>query len=171
MKIIRFLPFFLFVILASLFGFILVDKAAANRSPLLQKEVPAFNLPVYRSTEMLDSSSMQKPSLIVFWASWCGVCKINLPVVSAFTQKYDMPLYGIAYRDTENLLDNVMPGLNKNVSFVQLGLDQQGEVSSQFGLIGVPTLFAVSKDGIITYVKSGTVSTNELEQHALPLLQ
>jgi cytochrome c biogenesis protein CcmG/thiol:disulfide interchange protein DsbE len=171
MKLIRFLPFILFVALAGIFAFILADKSAATRSPLLQKDMPAFSMTTYKSDAILDNNNIVKPSIMVFWASWCGICKINLPVVSAFAEKHAVPFYGVAYRDTELLLDSVMPGLNKNVSFTQLGLDETGQVSSQFGLVGVPTLFAITANGTITYVKSGTVSMKELERDVLPLLQ
>jgi cytochrome c biogenesis protein CcmG/thiol:disulfide interchange protein DsbE len=171
MNFIRLLPFILFVLLAGIFGFVLMDKQAMTQSPLLDKAIPEFSLPVYKQTDHFQSASMQKPAIIVFWASWCGICKINLPVVSKFAADHKIAFYGVAYRDNENLLNQVMPSLAKNVTFTQLALDEQGSVSSRFGLVGVPTLFAVDENGIVRYVKSGAVSTKDLEKHVLPLVE
>lgn len=171
MRLIRLLPFILFVLLAGIFGFVLMDKQAMTQSPLLDKTMPDFSVPLYKSADTLDKASMQKPAVMVFWASWCGICKINLPIVSQFAADHNIAFYGVAYRDTEKLLDHVMPSLSQNVTFTALGVDEQGGVSSQFGLVGVPTLFAMDKDGAIRFVKAGPVTRKDLEKHVLPLVE
>jgi cytochrome c biogenesis protein CcmG/thiol:disulfide interchange protein DsbE len=172
MKIIHLLPFILFMLLAVIFGFVLIAGHSSEASPLLQKPVPAFALNTYQNDKkILTEKSLQKPALLVFWASWCGVCRVDLPILSRVAQQEHLPLYGIAYRDTPLLLDNVFKEMGKDVTFTAQAIDYSGETSSRFGLIGVPTLFAIDKNGFVAFVKAGSVTEKELKNDILPTLR
>lgn len=172
MTVVRYLPLILCAILIGLFGFTLLNGKAANSSPLIGKPLPHFAMSnVFAPSEILSPATIRKPALIVFWASWCGICRVDLPVVSKFAQDNNLPLYGIAYRDQTDALKAAVIDLEKLVTFTGLGQDNTGSVSSQYGLIGVPTLFAVDKNGVVRTVIAGQASLSELNTDVRPLLQ
>ncbi|RRJ65127.1 thioredoxin [Paenibacillus oralis] len=62
-------------------------------------------------------------TLIDFWASWCGPCKIQLPIV-------------------EELADE----LKGQATLATVNVDNETELASQFGIRSIPTLL-LFKDG------------------------
>ncbi len=77
--------------------------------------------------EVLQSN---KTVLVDFWASWCGPCRMLSPVVEEIA--------------TEN--NDIVVG--------KVNVDEQEELSEQFGILSIPTLI-VFKDGKIINQISG----------------
>lgn len=63
------------------------------------------------------TSTEEKISLVDFSATWCGPCKMLNPV-----------------------LDKVSEDLDDRVDFYHIDVDESPEVSSEFGIRGVPTM-------------------------------
>ncbi|GAP02748.1 thiol-disulfide isomerase or thioredoxin [Fructobacillus pseudoficulneus] len=59
-----------------------------------------------------------------FWATWCGPCKMQSPVLDALSEE-----------------DGV-----KNVNFYKMDVDQNQQTPADFGIRAIPTL-VVTKDG------------------------
>lgn len=72
-----------------------------------------FDLEVIRS---------DKPVLIDFWASWCGPCKMLMPVIEQLA---------------EELTD---------VKVCKVNVDEENILAAKFGVMSIPTLVVI-KDG------------------------
>ena len=98
----RFLiPFGLFVVVV---GFLAVGLTLNPRelpSPLVGKPAPDFSLPQLHDPEKVISSNELKGKvwLLNFWASWCGGCKEEHPVLIHLAQSGEVPIYGMDYKD------------------------------------------------------------------------
>lgn len=164
MKIIRFLPLLVCLVLFGLFGFTLVVGNAQDQSPLVDQPLPEFFVSTTdQSGTLLTNKTIKKPALLVFWASWCGICKVSMPYVGAFAKEHNIPVYGIAYHDEARSLLNALNGFGNEISFAATGMDFDGSVSSQFGITGVPTLFVIDKNGIVRAMRAGQTDERDLD--------
>ncbi|SDE83661.1 Thioredoxin 1 [Sporomusa acidovorans DSM 3132] len=64
-----------------------------------------------------------KPSLVDFWAPWCGPCKMVAPEVEAVAQKFE-----------------------GRAVVAKVNVDEQQELASQYNVMSIPTL-VVFKNG------------------------
>ncbi len=87
--------------------------------------------------EVLNSD---KPVLIDFWASWCGPCMMLAPVIEEIAEDY---------------ADEVKIG--------KVNVDEQPELSAQFGIESIPTVL-LFRNGKIEKKSVGYVPKNKLEE-------
>lgn len=97
-----------------------------------------------------------KVIVISFWASWCGPCREELPVLNAIQQKVGKDrLRVVAVNFKEG--NRTFRIIKKKLSYLQLTItrDKRGSIGRKFGVDGIPHLLIVGKDGKIAYQAVG----------------
>ncbi|HGF7868389.1 TPA: thioredoxin [Enterococcus faecium] len=79
--------------------------------------------------------------LIDFWATWCGPCRMQAPILDQLEQEYDEEEFRIAKMD----------------------VDENSETPQQFGIMSIPTLM-LKKDGQVVEKAVGVHSKEQLRQ-------
>jgi len=168
----RFLiPFGLFVVVV---GFLAVGLTLNPRelpSPLVGKMAPEFSLPQLHDQEKVISSNDLKGQvwLLNFWASWCGGCKDEHPVLIRLAQSGAVPIYGMDYKDERREALAWLKEWGNPYSIV--AVDQLGRVGINFGVYGVPETYVIDKAGVIRYKQIGPLREDILEKKILPLVK
>ncbi|MFW2390189.1 MAG: TlpA family protein disulfide reductase [Polyangiales bacterium] len=113
-----------------------------------------------------------KVVLIDFWASWCGPCKQEMPVLEALHKKYEdrgLVIVGVNIDNNSKKMNNFLKATP--VSF-RLVHDRKLAVASKYEPGTMPTSYFVSRDGKIRYVHEGFRKKDapELEERIKALL-
>ena len=88
-----------------------------------------------------------KPVVLNFWATWCGPCKMEQPILDDASRRYpNVAFVGIVFEDTEANTRRYLE--ETGTPYIHL-FDPKSTVAVDFGVSGVPETYFISKDGII----------------------
>jgi len=168
----RFLvPFGIFAVVV---GFLAVGLTLNPRevpSPLVGKAAPGFSLPqLYDQDKVFSPKDLTgKVWLLNFWASWCGGCKDEHPVLMQLAKAGEVPIYGMDYKDQR---DEALTWLRRwGNPYPVIAVDQSGRVGIDYGVYGVPETYLIDKAGMIRYKQIGPLDQDMLQKRILPLVR
>ena len=153
-------PLCIFAGLALVFWKGLYGNPSELPSVLIGKPVPEFALPAIAGSTLpgLATADLKSGnvSLINIWASWCGPCRIEHPLLMELSKRSDIRLYGINNKDDA---DNAKRFLGTmGLPFAAIGADESGRVTIDWGSYGDPETFVVDGKGIIRFKWIGPLS-------------
>lgn len=104
----------------------------------------------------------KKPVYLKFWATWCSYCIVEMPHLQDIENRFG--------DDIEVLAVNV--GINDSVANIQklyqgegfnlpTTIDQQGTLTSLYGVVGTPNHVLINRDGTVEY--RTFLATDELD--------
>lgn len=134
--------------------------------PLLGQPAPQLTLDLLDGGKFDLQSLRGKVVVIDFWASWCGPCRIGLPIVSEVTGRYaerGVVFYTINRREPVPKIQRYLETTKLNFP---VALDPQDAAAMAYQVTGIPRTVIIGKDGVVAAVHSG-VSPNmkaELEK-------
>jgi thiol-disulfide isomerase/thioredoxin len=93
--------------------------------------------------------------MINFWATWCGPCRQEMPLLEQLQSKYEplgFTLLGVNVEEDSAAAQAWLAGVP--VSFPIL-FDRRNEVAESFGVQGMPSTVFVDRAGNVRYVHRG----------------
>ena len=163
-------PFIVFLVLA---GFLYIGLNLDPRevpSPLIGKPAPAFVLPLLHEPGKQFSPAEMKGKvwLLNVWASWCGACKDEHPILMELSRQNIVPVYGMDYKDKRE--DGEETLRKAGDPYTVAIFDADGKVGFDYGVYGVPETYVIDKQGVIRDKIIGAVTHQNLRERILPLI-
>lgn len=153
-------PVFVFAALALLLWRGLYGDPSTLPSTMINKPVPAFNLPAVAELNVpgLTDADLKtgKVTVVNIWASWCGPCRAEHPLLLELSKRSDITLVGINNKDEAANAARFLGALGQ--PFAKVGADTNGRVTIDWGGYGVPETFIVDGKGNIRYKLVGPLS-------------
>lgn len=103
-----------------------------------------------------------RPQVINMWATWCGPCRRELPMltdVARSSERVDVRLVNVA-EDRATVTSYLE---DEGIDGQHVWLDRQGRFSAGWQVVGLPTTFLVDAEGRVAAVLFGELSRSALE--------
>jgi thiol-disulfide isomerase/thioredoxin len=140
------------VAVLAVFGALLSLAASAD---IVNKPAPDFALRSMQGPSVRLSEHLGEVVVINFWATWCGPCRQEMPLLDALYGKYKQA--GLVLLSV-NIDENVEPAIEMaqtlKVSYPVL-LDARKEVSRAYDVGAMPVTVLVDRAGVVRYVSEG----------------
>lgn len=85
-------------------------------------DIKVMGVTELNSSNFEKTISSETPTLVDFWAEWCGPCRAMHPIFTRMARKF------------------------KKITFARLNIDQNQEIATKFGIQSIP-IFIMFKNG------------------------
>lgn len=137
-------------------------------APKIGAAAPAFTITTFNKKKVTLAEMRGKVVVINHWATWCGPCKSEMPMMSNFHARYKQHGFEIFGVTTE---DSVQPHALKKVAAVLSYPLARGIKGNYPILKGVPTTYVIDRAGVLRFAKAGSFETQEFIDLIIPLLR
>ena len=127
------------------------------------KPAPAFDLPSRDGKEVALSQFKGQVVMINFWASWCGPCRTEMPILEKLHAKYKpmgFTMIGVNVEPDSGLAAKWLA--STPVSFPIL-FDTRSEVSKLYSVAGMPSTVIIDRKGNLRWLHRGYKAGDENE--------
>lgn len=118
------------------------------------RPAPSFKLPDLNGKQISLNDYRGKLVMLDFWATWCGPCRMTMPVMENLQKEYpnDMVLLAINLQEKDGVVREYVQQQNINSMVL---LDRDGSTGQAYGTSSIPMHVLIDKSGIIRHVQLG----------------
>lgn len=134
------------------------DATSATLLPNDIYALPAFD---FAKFEQLGTQLHGTPVIVNIWASWCGPCRTEAPMLADAAKKYAgrVQFVGIDIQDSRS--DAVAFMKRYEWSYPSL-FDASGDIRDHLGFVGQPDTIFYDENGKVSSTWTGPLSESEL---------
>lgn len=109
-----------------------------------------------------SQTAKSEPIIVNLFASWCGPCLLEHPLLLSLEERHPDQMYGLLYKDTA---DNGRAFLERlGNPYTAVTMDPSGQGGLDFGLTGVPETFVISPEGKILLHVRGPLDEHTVQE-------
>ena len=141
-------------------------SSATGRSGITRigKPAPQFAMQLLGGGEFQLSDHEGRPLVINFWASWCPPCRQESPAFERQWRRYrDTGIQFVGVDIQDDVSDAEAYVREFGLTFPN-GLDPDGKITIDYGVIGLPVTFFVGSSGIVEGRWVGAIPEEKLEE-------
>jgi peroxiredoxin len=116
---------------------------------------PDFTLKSLEGSNLRLNEYRGQVVLINFWASWCGPCRQEMPLLDRIHQRYSDAGFAVLGVNVEGTLGPAQDIATKTGVTFPVLVDENQLVSELYDLEAMPSSVVVDRDGVVRYVHRG----------------
>lgn len=110
-----------------------------------------------------------KVVLIDFWATWCGFCRLSIPILNSLYSRYGEKGLEIISISSES--EASLRLFAKQNSIIYPVAEDKNNLAADFGVYGIPTRFFINQQGQIVQRSIGFQDKESLQSAVKQLLK
>ena len=139
-------------------------------APAVDHPAPDFTAPLLSGESFSLGGAQGTPVILNFWATWCGPCRAEMPVIQAAAKNYGERIHFVAVNQGEESAV-IQPFVDEFGLTFPIALDQDQAVGSDlYNVTGLPTTFFIDGDGTVRRVWMGEMNAITLEEGIAEIL-
>jgi cytochrome c biogenesis protein CcmG/thiol:disulfide interchange protein DsbE len=145
-------------------GALMLGRNAAPAGAHVGQPAPDFALADLEGNPLRLAELRGRPVIINFWASWCGPCVEEFPLLQAAAARHradGLTVIGIVYRDNSEAARAFMARLG---AAWPAAMDPGEQVAERFGIYGPPETFFIDRNGVVRGRQIGQLSASDLDR-------
>jgi thiol-disulfide isomerase/thioredoxin len=148
---------------------LLVAGCSEKQSPI--GAAPVFEMKTFFGESIKVDGKDAKATLLVFWATWCGPCIMEIPNLKSMQAKYrdrDFRVISVLVDDSHGV--KALPIMKRFEINYPVLIGSESFMADFGGVNALPTAFLIDSAGILRDKIQGLVPEAELERRILRLL-
>jgi thiol-disulfide isomerase/thioredoxin len=156
--------------LSALFGVAIRPRLVLPSSGMVGKPAPELALPVAANEAPGGGGTVTladlrgRPVLLDFWASWCGPCAVEAPIVDRISRRFEkkgLVVLGVNVSDPPEVVRAY--ATKKGLSYPMV-LDSANTSATRWGVTQLPSLVVIDKQGNVLAFLTGMVDEASLSE-------
>lgn len=140
-----------------------VEVQGVGAAPVVGDAAPGFSASTLDGSPIALDDLRGRPVWLVFMATWCTACRVEIPDVEAFHEKAgdDVEVIAVYVGEEPSVVQPYVDRLG--LSFTQLP-DAQTSLSAAYGVMGVPAHYFLDSQGVVQETRVGVLSPDQIEE-------
>jgi cytochrome c biogenesis protein CcmG, thiol:disulfide interchange protein DsbE len=112
-----------------------------------------------------------RPVIVNFWASWCGPCVDEFPLLRAVAAAHEgerLSIVGVVFRDRSEAAREFLARMGATWP---AAMDPGDAVATEFGITSPPDTFFIDRNGVVVGRQLGQLSAADLERGLAAILK
>jgi thiol-disulfide isomerase/thioredoxin len=154
--------------LSTLFGLAILPRLAPHTGGIVGRPAPDASFPLVANGDpnarMQISTLKGHPIVLDFWATWCGPCAAQAPILDRIArrhQKKGLIVLGINAEDPPEAIRAY--AAKKGLSYPMV-LDVTKEAFARYGVSTLPSVVVINKEGRIVRYFTGLIDEASLDE-------
>ena len=154
--------------LSALFGLAILPRLVPHGGGMIGKPAPDLTLPVAANGEIGSQMRLADlkghPVLLDFWASWCGPCAIEAPVIDRVARRYGkrgLVVMGVNVDDGAEVIKAYAS--QKGLSYPMV-IDVGKQASKMYQVDKLPSLVVIDRQGNVLAFLTGMIDKASLNE-------
>lgn len=127
----------------------------------INQPAPNFTLKSLNGSNIKLSEYSGQVVLLNFWASWCGPCRKEMPLLNQLHNKYESLGFTVVGVNVEEQSDLARDFIASSPVDFPILLDASNTVSQLYQVVAMPTTVVIDRNGVIRYEHKGYQSGDE----------